>query len=77
MAPGQTSCRSIGVSGSHLKSIANSSVRTASETAKLMTASNVPSPPEPLIHQENAARATLMTRETARRKPTARMPAMP
>ena len=40
---------------------------------ELLTASNAPSPAEPLIHEKKAAKGVLMTRGTARRKPRARM----
>src|SRR5689334_11797297 len=67
----QASCRS----GSHLKSIEKSSVSTPSETAKLRRPSRRPSDRDLPNQDDNAARPALMTSETARRKPSARMPA--
>ena len=72
-APGRTSCHAISVSGNHLNSMANSAVRMASDTMKLMASPmRVAAVP---AHDENAARLALITREIANRKPRPRMPA--
>src|SRR6476659_1902761 len=67
------SCQRILASGNHLKSMAKSAESTPSERRKLAACQSRVSPPP--TQDEKALRTVLMTRETARRNPSPRIPA--
>src|SRR4029453_11685379 len=71
--PSIASSQRILASGNHLKSMAKSAERTASERRKLAACQNRVSPPP--TQDEKALRTVLMTRDTASRNPSPKMPA--